>query len=141
MGYRAVEWLGLKGERDQEIGVRMMQIGLALLCDWYLLKIADIYLPGVGGGWLLIMTTNWYYFSMLNRTYSNSAETALTIAAFYFWLIRGHRTRYDYISRLLVILCFTIRPTSIIPWAVIWPFELIRHTSKLTFIMKNAVTM
>ena len=118
-----------------------MQILLALLCDWYLLNTASLYQPDLSSGWLLLLTTNWYYFSTLNRTYSNSAETALLVIAFYYWLRRGQKTRYDLISRVIVGVSFVVRPTSIIPWVVIWPYEMIRHPNKVTFVLKNVLNV
>jgi hypothetical protein len=65
-----------------------MQILLAVSCDWFLLKIAQIYSNKLTLKISILLLTNWFYFSMMNKTYINSIETCLTVIAFYYWLIR-----------------------------------------------------
>ena len=50
-----------------------MQLFLSAACDWFMLKIAEFYVKKVNFLVCLCLLTNWYYFSMLNRTYLNSA--------------------------------------------------------------------
>lgn len=79
---------------------------------------------------------------MMNRTYINSIETCLTVISFYYWLIRDKGQRYDILNRILVGLNFIIRTTSLLLWAVIWPYELITmKANKIRFIFKNFIQM
>lgn len=62
--------------------------------------------------------------------------------AFYFWLVREEATINDYISRGLVIVNFSLRPTSLFVWAVVWPYELLtKKEGKILFIFKNGVQL
>ena len=48
----------------------------------------------------------------------------------------------DLISRIVVLLCFMMRSTSIILWIAIWPYELFTlKTGRIKFILKNMVQM
>lgn len=119
-----------------------MQILLAILCDWFLLKIASVYTRKITLTTCLLILSNWFYFSMMNRTYINSIETCLAVISYYFWLIRDRGQKYDFFSRILVGLNFIIRTTSILLWAVIWPYELITmKANRIRFIFKNMVQM
>jgi hypothetical protein len=69
--------------------VKLMQVILAIVSDWYLLKIAQRYTAKLTIMTSLLILTNWFYFSMMNRTYINSIETCLTVIAFYYWLARS----------------------------------------------------
>lgn len=119
-----------------------MQILLGCVCDWFLLKIMREYTKNISYLTYVCLLTNWYYFSSMNRTYINSAETCLTMAAFYFWVTRKQAKWNDLISRMIVVLCFVTRPTSIIVWAIVWPYELVTSSStKIKFIFKNIAQM
>ena len=113
-----------------------MQLLLSTTCDYFLIKTAEHYLRRVSFGVVLSILTNWYYFSMLNRIYINSAETCLAVTAFYFWTARQEHHFNDLVSRLVVVLNFSLRPTSLFLWVVIWPYELLLHKKrKLAFIL------
>ena len=58
--------------------------------------------------------------SYMSRTYANSFEAVINMAAFYFWLRREANARNDIYSRALVCLNFTVRTTSIVFWALLW---------------------
>lgn len=119
-----------------------MQILLAILCDWFLLKIASGYTKKMRLATCLLILSNWFYFSMMNRTYINSIETCLAVISYYFWLIRDRGQKYDILSRIIVGLNFIIRTTSILLWAVIWPYELITiKSNRPRFIFKNLIQM
>lgn len=125
-----------------EIAPKVMQLFLSLLCDWYLLKTVTYYVRSVSYLVCLCLLTNWYYFSMLNRIYINSAETCLGLIAFYYWTTRKEHAMNDYMSRLIVILNFSLRPTSLFLWVVIWPYELLtKKEGKMKFIFKNALQL
>lgn len=118
--------------------VKVFQIFIAILTDWFLLKIGCKYVRNISFLSSILILANWFYFSMMNRTYINSIETCLSVVAFYFWLTRSESKGHDLISRVIVGLCFIIRTTSIILWAVIWPIELFTtNASKVKFFMKN----
>jgi hypothetical protein len=65
-----------------------MQLGLSVLCDLFLIKTASYYVKNISYLVSILLLTNWYYFSMLNRIYINSAETCLATIAFYYWATR-----------------------------------------------------
>ena len=71
---------------------------------------------------ICVVLTNWNYSATLSRTYFNSFETALTIVAYYLWLVRHRLSWADLGSRALVVVAFSSRPTSIMLWALIWPY-------------------
>ena len=107
---------------NKERMVKIMQVLVAILCDWFLLKIALVYTKKLTFITSILILSNWFYFSMMNRTYINSIETCLSVIAYYLWLIREKRYKYDMLSRTIVGLNFIIRTTSILVWAVIWPY-------------------
>jgi hypothetical protein len=72
IGYRLAFALNLP-DLLVEISPKIIQILLACLCDWFLLKIAHHYLKKVSLLTYICLLTNWFYFSMMNRTYINSA--------------------------------------------------------------------
>lgn len=119
-----------------------MQMLLSILCDYFLLRTAAHYVKNISFLVSLCLLTQWYYFAMLNRTYINSAETCLAVISFYFWTTRENSKINDYISRLLVVINFCERPSSLFLWAVIWPYELLtKPTGKIRFIFKNALQL
>jgi hypothetical protein len=119
-----------------------MQLLLSLCCDYFLLKTAAHYVRSISTTVCLLLLTNWYYFSMLNRIYINSAETCLSVISFYFWTTREENKVNDYISRLFVVINFSLRPTSLFMWAVIWPYELLtKKSGKIMFVLKNALQL
>jgi hypothetical protein len=119
-----------------------MQVFIAMLCDWFLLKVALVYTKRLTFITSILILSNWFYFAMMNRTYINSIETCLTVVAYYLWLNREKGKKYDLLSRIIVGLNFIIRTTSIIVWAVIWPLELVTmKTNRIKFIIKNVLQM
>ena len=119
-----------------------MQILLSVVCDVCLIKTANYYVKNIPFWISLLILTNWYYFALLNRTYLNSAETCLTVISFYLWLTRKENKCNDFISRILVTISFAIRPTSIIMWAIVWPYELFtKKSGHFLYILKNIVNL
>ena len=117
-----------------------MQILLSLICDWYMLKILVHYVKNIEGWVCFCLLTNWYYFSMLNRNYINSVETCLFVVSFYYWLLRDEGKMNDFVSRAIVVISFSVRPTCLFLWAVIWPYELFtKKEGKIWFIVKNII--
>ena len=126
----------------KEIAPKIMQILLSIICDYFLIKTASYYVKNISYFVCLLLLTNWYYFSMLNRIYINSAETCLATISFYFWATREQHKMNDYISRFFVMVNFSLRPTSLFMWVVIWPYELLtKKDGKILFIFKNAIQM
>lgn len=72
----------------KEIAPKIMQILLSIICDCFLIKTASYYVKNISYFVCLLLLTNWYYFSMLNRIYINSAETCLATISFYYWATR-----------------------------------------------------
>jgi hypothetical protein len=119
-----------------------MQLLLSLTCDWFLIKTAKFYVDKLSFLACICLLTNWYYFSMLNRIYINSAETCLAVVAFYFWVTREENKVNDYVSRAVVMVSFSLRPTSLFMWAVIWPYELwTKKDGRILFIFKNGAQL
>ena len=152
-------------------GPKVMHTIITAFGDIYLIKIIQHYYPhlltrhisrssniktllfffGFSYGWTCTQS----------RTYFNSFETTMTVIAFYYWLKSINKeiifhSKYistDLISRFIVVLCYISRPTSLILWAIVWPYELImiwlsdsnkmfiRVRKCLYFILKNLVTM
>ena len=65
--------------------------------------------------------------------------------AFYIWNLRKVCWRMDYLSRSIAIVTFVLRSTSIMFWAVVWPYELFKmegsRKDKVYFIIKNIITV
>ena len=72
IGYIICDIVGC-GSYLKEICCKIMQLFLSLTCDWFMLKIATFYVKKITFLVFLCLLTNWYYFSMLNRIYINSA--------------------------------------------------------------------
>ena len=69
--------------------IKIFQIALACIGDYFFLLLLKRYTKTLSLGTCLIVLTNHYYFSMLNRTYSNSVEAILSIIAFYYLTSRA----------------------------------------------------
>ena len=137
LGYILCDGIGCSDYLKQ-IAPKFMQMLLSVVCDVYLIKTANYYVKNIPYWISLLILTNWYYFASLNRTYLNSAQTCLTIISFYLWLTRTENKYNDLISRILVTISFSIRPTSIILWAIVWPYELFtKKSGHILFILKN----
>lgn len=94
------------------------------LGDFYVIKILYYYygkIPSISV--IMFFMCNWFYLGTMSRTYMNGFETSLTIVAFYYWLNRENNAN-DIISRVIVWFCYLVRATSLIFWAVVWPYEL-----------------
>lgn len=90
---------------------------------------------------LLLVLGNWFYLASMSRMLINSFETCLTVLSFWLWVNRRHQG-YDIASRIVVGVAYIGRPTSIIPWMIIWPYELMtKREGHLYFICKNALQM
>lgn len=67
------------------------------------------------------------------------------MVGFYLWNIRKKVWWADGVSRLLAIINFVLRGTSVLFWAVVWPYELFTMKGslldRLKFIVKNALTV
>lgn len=67
----------------------MVQVPIAVITDWYMLKILKhLYGSSLQSRTILSVFVNWYYASALTRTYFNSFETCLTVVGFYFWITK-----------------------------------------------------
>lgn len=86
------------------------------------------------------------------RTYFNSFETALTVISFYYWISNtrlGSSGYKDFMNRAIATINYVSRPTSIMVWALLWPYELYNiirvyglFSGKVVkFIAKNIITM
>lgn len=60
------------GQIGQENMVEAGQVCVAIVCDWFLIRLASKYMPKLNFTLTILMLTNWFYFSMMNRTYINS---------------------------------------------------------------------
>lgn len=60
------------GQTGQENMVEAGQVCVGIICDWFLLKLASKYTNKLNFTLSMLLVTNWYYFSMMNRTYINS---------------------------------------------------------------------
>lgn len=130
-----------------EVGPKLMQGLVSGAGDFFLWKIVNFYYGEISWFGVAVVFCNWFYAGMLSRMYANSFETALTIIAFYLWISRKDNQQNDYLSRLIVIVAYVSRPTSILLWALIWPYELFAdHTPVFSykfikFIAKNVISM
>lgn len=74
---------------------------------------------------LVVLFGNWAYCATMVRTYANSFETCVTIISFYFWFTNGRNGNEGYkdvYNRALAIVAYVARPTSIMIWAILWPY-------------------
>lgn len=83
--------------------------------------------------------------TFISRTYVNATEAMLTLVAYYYWVRRAENRWNDVLSRSIVIFGFVLRGTSIMFWAIVWPYELFTMRGTLVerakFIAKNALTL
>ena len=124
---------------------KLLQVLIATCFDLFLLKINQLYNPATTLKMLILNYLSWFSLSMMSRTYVNSFETLLTLIAFYFWNLRIENRKYDLVSRAIAIFNFVVRGTSVMFWAVVWPYELLTMKGTLwdrtKFILKNLLTM
>ena len=119
--YEFLKFVGLDSTELIVYVPRLFQFLIGGAFDIMLLKLNDIYNPGTEAIMALVSLTNWYGVTFMSRFLVNSTEALLTLAAFYLWNRRseGHK---DLWSRLLVTICFCMRPTSLFFWIVVWPY-------------------
>lgn len=121
------------------------QIIVASTFDWYLIKLNSIYNPQTTKTVLLLNYICWATMTLISRTYINSTEALLTLIAYYYWMKRAEKPQNDLISRAIVVFAFVMRGTSLMFWAIVWPYELftMRGTlmERFKFILKNLLTM
>lgn len=123
---------------------RFFQFIVGAIYDIVLIKLNEIYNPGTESIMVLVSLTNWYGTALMSRSLVNSMEAMLTLVAFYLWNRRSLANN-DLWSRLLVILCFCMRPTSLFFWVVVWPYELLTMKGswgdRIRFVGKNILTL
>lgn len=103
----------------------LVQVPLAIIADFYLLKILTNIYGKISILMLVAIFGNWYYASTMVRTYFNSFETVAAIIGMYYWLKSGTigiNNRQDLICRVIAIISYVSRPTSIMIWAIVWPY-------------------
>ncbi|KAL4510018.1 hypothetical protein ABPG72_010211 [Tetrahymena utriculariae] len=102
--------------------------------DYFLLKIVYVYfgqihvLPA-----LILHLTNWYSLFAIPRLIFNVLEMTLFAITLYFYklsITKKFKT-FDYISRIVAIINFIAKPTSIIPLTFIWPYRLFTMPGKI----------
>ena len=60
--------------------------------------------------------------------------------SFYLWFTREEGKYRDLVNRILVTITFAMRPTSLVIWGIIWPYELFtKKSGKVAFFIKNVV--
>ncbi|EAR94611.1 plasmid maintenance protein (macronuclear) [Tetrahymena thermophila SB210] len=107
---------------------------IASIYDFYLIKLVQIclgkkfVLPC-----LIINQTLWFNLIGMPRLLANSLETCLLVVSFYYYQssILNKSSYDDYISRVVVIINFVTKPTSIIPFIFIWPITLLTMQGNL----------
>lgn len=130
----------------------IIQTGLAVFADYYLIKTLKYIYHTVTPLMLIFVFSNWYYASCLSRTYNNSFETCLTIISFYFWISnsrQGENNAKDLINRMIVTISYVSRPTSIMLWTILWPYELyeiirvhgVLSNKSIKFVLKNIINL
>lgn len=72
-----------------EMGPKLIQALLAVIGDIFIAKLLLLNFTKsnskVSMLSIIFLLSNWFYFSMLSRTYINSFECILTTVAFYYW--------------------------------------------------------
>jgi hypothetical protein len=108
-------------------------------------KLNKLYNPGTTKIVLLLNYICWGTMTLISRTYINATEAMLTLVAYYLWVRRAENKKNDLISRIIVIFGFVMRGTSIMFWAIVWPYELFTMRGDLLdrakFIFKNILTL
>ena len=81
----------------------------------------------------------------MTRVSADSISVVLVIAGFYYWLLRNQNKYNDLMSRVLSIIGFMTKFTTIFIWGIIWPYELLTMKGSLIdrikFIIKNIITV
>jgi hypothetical protein len=72
-----------------EYSPKLVQLFLAILGDVYVVKLLYFYFgkQKVTIWSILFVLSNWFYLSMLSRTFINSFECVLMSKAFYYWQV------------------------------------------------------
>jgi phosphatidylinositol glycan class B len=138
--FSILKYLHLDSPTAVAYSPRVVQAIFASLFDFYLLKLAHF----IGGEKLeriaeYVNYLSWFSLYAIPRTLLNSIEATLLTAALYYEFSAPR----SYKARAIVAINFAIRPTSIIPWAIIWPMRLILEEPKhniLRYILTNIAT-
>ena len=142
--YQLLKLVGLDSTELIAYVPRIFQFLVGGAFDIVLLKLNELYNPGTQAIMVLVSLSNWYTATLMSRFLVNSTEALLTLVAFYLWNRRSEGWN-DLWSRLIVILCFCMRPTSLFFWAIVWPYELLTMKTpfigRVKFIFKNALTL
>ncbi|KAL4471760.1 hypothetical protein ABPG74_008653 [Tetrahymena malaccensis] len=121
---------------------------IASIYDFYIIKLVQIclgkkfVLPC-----LIINQTLWFNLMGMPRLLANSLETCLLVVSFYYYQssIINKSSIDEYISRIVVIINFVTKPTSIIPFIFIWPITLLTMQGdlkkKFKYLVLNIVTV
>lgn len=68
-------WLGnllSLSPSGKEYCLRLAQVLLGMVSDWVVLKVGEKYFGKISFTCGSVLLTNWFYFSLMNRTYINS---------------------------------------------------------------------
>jgi hypothetical protein len=90
-----------------EYSPKVVQLCLAILGDVYVVKLLYFYFgkEKVTIRSILFVLSNWFYLSMLSRTFINSFECTFMSIAFYYWQVHYFsnvaRAKMDHTVRLL----------------------------------------
>lgn len=106
-------------------GPSLVQLACAVVADYHLLGILKHIYGRVSWVGLGLVFGNWYWASALVRTYFNSFETAVIVVGFYYWVVGarlGHTDKNDILNRLCATVGYVARPTSLVVWALLWPY-------------------
>ncbi|KAG8927178.1 glycosylphosphatidylinositol anchor biosynthesis [Tulasnella sp. 417] len=125
--YSALQRAGLDNGALLVLAPKLLSGLLAALTDFFGWKLArKLYGPRVANVWLLLSLSSIFHVLALSRTFSNSLETSLTVAALYYWpLVDG--LDHDLTKALiLAALSCLIRPTSAIIWTLLGVELLVR---------------
>lgn len=82
----------LSADMIMEYSPKIVQLILAILGDVYVIKLAYFYFPkpNISTFSIFFVLFNWFYLSMLSRTYINSFECVLMSIAFYYWQLNHY---------------------------------------------------
>jgi hypothetical protein len=143
--YRLIQLLGLDNTDWIVYAPRLYQSLVSAIFDYFLLKLNNLYNPGTNWVIILLNYTSWFSLAIMSRTCINSSEVMLLLVGFYLWNIRTKVWWADNLSRLLAIFNFVLRGTSVLFWAVVWPYELLSMKGSLfdrfKFLVKNGFTV
>jgi phosphatidylinositol glycan class B len=121
--YKLLQILSLDSARAMIVAPKILQGIFAAICDYFTYKLAFKTFSASVAQWTLILQlTNWFNYYCLVRTYSNSLETTLTIAALYYWPLSSSRKDKNeslFVALIIAALACIIRPTNGVLWAFI----------------------